>query len=212
MAKLREVGGWDPFNVTEDADLGMRFAALGYRVGMVNSVTYEEANTRLGNWIRQRSRWLKGYMQTWLVNMRHPIKFFREVKSRGLVCLHLFVGGAVLSGLAYPFMMIPFIVWVITRTSALKPFYPYPVFLIGITNLTVGIGCLVYLSMLAAAKLKHWKLVWYALTTPAYWFLHSIAAYKGLWQLATNPFYWEKTVHGLSKLTNVEIAQAASQS
>jgi cellulose synthase/poly-beta-1,6-N-acetylglucosamine synthase-like glycosyltransferase len=212
IAKLREVGGWDPFNVTEDADLGMRFAALGYRVGMVNSVTYEEANTRLGNWIRQRSRWLKGYMQTWLVNMRHPLKFFREVKSRGLVCLHLFVGGAVLSGLAYPFMMIPFIIWVITGTSALKPFYPYPVFLIGITNLTVGIGCLVYLSMLAAAKRKHWKLVWYALTTPVYWFLHSVAAYKGLWQLATNPFYWEKTVHGLSKLTTVEIAQAASQS
>jgi cellulose synthase/poly-beta-1,6-N-acetylglucosamine synthase-like glycosyltransferase len=212
IAKLREVGGWDPFNVTEDADLGMRFAALGYRVGMVNSVTYEEANTRLGNWIRQRSRWLKGYMQTWLVNMRHPLKFFREVKSRGLVCLHLFVGGAVLSGLAYPFMMIPFIIWVITRTTALEPFYPYPVFLIGLTNLTVGIGCLVYLSMLAAAKRKHWKLVCYALMTPFYWFLHSVAAYKGLWQLATNPFYWEKTVHGLSKLTNVEIAQAASQS
>ena len=212
MAKLREAGGWDPFNVTEDADLGMRFAALGYRVGMVNSVTYEEANTQLGNWIRQRSRWLKGYMQTWLVNMRHPIKFFREVRSGGLVCLHLFIGGAVLSGLAYPFMMIPFIVWVITRTGALKPFYPYPVFLIGITNLTVGIGCLVYLSMLAAAKRKHWKLVSYALTTPVYWFLHSVAAYKGLWQLVTNPFYWEKTVHGLSKLTHVEIAQAASQS
>jgi glycosyltransferase XagB len=211
MAKLREAGGWDPFNVTEDADLGMRFAALGYRVGMVNSVTYEEANTRLGNWIRQRSRWLKGYMQTWLVNMRHPIKFFREVKSAGLVCLHLFIGGAVLSGLAYPFMMIPFLVWVITRTGALKPFYPYPVFLIGITNLTVGIGCLVYLSMLAAAKRKHWKLVAYALTTPVYWFLHSVAAYKGLWQLVTNPFYWEKTVHGLSKLTHVEVAQAASQ-
>jgi cellulose synthase/poly-beta-1,6-N-acetylglucosamine synthase-like glycosyltransferase len=212
MAKLREAGGWDPFNVTEDADLGMRFAALGYRVGMVNSVTYEEANTRIGNWIRQRSRWLKGYMQTWLVNMRHPVKFFREVKSRGLVCLHLFVGGAVLSGLAYPFMMIPFIVWATTRTSALRPFYPYPVFLIGITNLTVGIGCLVYLSMLAAAKRKHWKLVCYALTTPGYWFLHSVAAYKGLWQLATKPFYWEKTVHGLSKLTRAEIAQAACQS
>ena len=67
-------------------------------------------------------------MQTWLVNMRHPIKFFREVRSGGLVCLHLFIGGAVLSGLAYPFMMIPFIVWVITRTSALKPFIRIPFF------------------------------------------------------------------------------------
>ena len=150
-------------------------------------------------------------LQTSFENMRHPIKFFREVKSAGLVCLHLFIGGAVLSGLAYPFMMIPFIIWVITGTSALKPFYPYPVFLIGITNLTVGIGCLVYLSMPAAAKRK--IIGWSPMLSPPSGLLGFAFGYgyKGLWQLATNPFYWEKTVHGLSKLTHVEVAQAASQ-
>jgi glycosyltransferase involved in cell wall biosynthesis len=100
--KLREVGAWDPFNVTEDADLGLRFAALGYHVGVVNSVTYEEANSHLGNWIRQRSRWIKGYIQTWLVNMRHPVRLYRKVGFRGFSSLHLFVGGSIVAGSPIP--------------------------------------------------------------------------------------------------------------
>ena len=40
---LRKVGGWDPFNVTEDADLGMRLARFGYRTGVIGSTTWEEA-------------------------------------------------------------------------------------------------------------------------------------------------------------------------
>ena len=63
---------WDPYNVTEDADLGLRLARHGFLTVVVNSTTFEEANSDLGNWIRQRSRWVKGYMQTWLVHMRDP--------------------------------------------------------------------------------------------------------------------------------------------
>ena len=62
VRKLKQIGGWDPFNVTEDADLGMRASAEGYKVGVIASTTYEEANSNLGNWLRQRSRWVKGYM------------------------------------------------------------------------------------------------------------------------------------------------------
>ena len=69
---LRELGAWDPFNVTEDADLGIRLHRRGYETAMIDSTTLEEANSELGNWIRQRSRWIKGYIQTWLVHMRHP--------------------------------------------------------------------------------------------------------------------------------------------
>src|SRR5664279_140422 len=118
LAKLRRVGAWDPFNVTEDADLGLRFAAMGYRVGIVNSVTYEEANSHLGNWIRQRSRWVKGYMQTWLVNMRDPIGLVRRVGVKGFLSLQFFVGGGILSGLAYPFMLIPFLLLFWRRREA----------------------------------------------------------------------------------------------
>jgi cellulose synthase/poly-beta-1,6-N-acetylglucosamine synthase-like glycosyltransferase len=212
IEKLREVGAWDPFNVTEDADLGLRFAALGYHVGVVNSVTYEEANSRVGNWIRQRSRWVKGYIQTWLVNMRHPIRLFRKVGFRGFCSLQLFVGGSIVSGLAYPFLLFPFLIWICTGTTSFHRFFPPEVLLVSVLNLAVGNSCLIYVSMLAVAKRKHYELLPYAITTPIYWLLQSIASYKALWQLITKPFYWEKTVHGISKFTNSEILRANANS
>jgi glycosyltransferase XagB len=210
LEKLRKVGAWDPFNVTEDADLGMRFAGKGYRVGVVNSVTYEEANTAVGNWIRQRSRWIKGYMQTWLVNMRHPLRLLKTVGWPGFLSFQLFIGGTIVSGIVYPFLVIPFAVWLVTRTTTLHPFFPPEVLLFSMGNLLIGNSCLIYLSMLAVAKRKHHELLPYALTVPGYWLLQSVAAYKALWQLVKNPFYWEKTAHGISKFTSAEVAQAAS--
>ena len=76
---LDKIGAWDPFNVTEDADLGLRIAASGYHTAVVDSVTFEEANSDPINWIRQRSRWYKGYLQTWLVHMRRPLQLLRTI-------------------------------------------------------------------------------------------------------------------------------------
>jgi glycosyltransferase XagB len=210
LEKLREVGAWDPFNVTEDADLGLRFASLGYHVGVVNSVTYEEANSQLGNWLRQRSRWIKGYIQTWLVNMRHPVTLYERVGFKGFCSLQLFVGGSIVSTLAYPFMVVPFLIWVFSHTIYLNQFFPRPVLMVSTLNLIVGNSCLIYLSMLAVAKRQNYKLLPYALTVPGYWLIQSIAAYKGLWQLITRPFYWEKTVHGISKFTRRELIRASA--
>lgn len=210
LQKLREAGAWDPFNVTEDADLGLRFAAMGYHVGVVNSVTLEEANSAVANWIRQRSRWIKGYIQTWLVNMRHPIKLWKKVGWRGFCSFQLLVGGTILSGLIFPWLVIPFVVWMLTRTTLMGPFFPAPILAISSFNLIIGNSCLVYLSMLAVAKRKHRTLLPYALTVPGYWALQSVAAYKGLWQLVENPFFWEKTEHGISKFTQAEVARALS--
>ncbi len=152
LEKLRAVGVWDPFNVTEDADLGLRFAAMGYRVGVFNSVTYEEANSQLGNWIRQRSRWIKGHLQTWLVNMRDPVDLYRRVGFRGFCSLQLFIGGGILSALAYPFLVLPFLIWIFTRTTALAAFFPPEVRIVTFLNLVAGNSFLIYTSMLAAAK------------------------------------------------------------
>jgi len=210
LAKLRQVGAWDPFNVTEDADLGLRFAAMGYHVGVVNSVTYEEANAHLGNWIRQRSRWLKGYIQTWLVNMRHPVNLFRSVGWKSFFSFQLFVGGCILSGLIYPFLVFPFVVWLLAGKNMMQALFPAPVLMISMANLIIGNSCLIYISMLAVAKRRHAALLPYALTVPGYWALQSVAAYKGLWQLITNPFYWEKTAHGISKYTKAELIHSAA--
>ena len=208
--KLRAVGGWDPFNVTEDADLGLRFAAMGYHVGVINAITYEEANSHLGNWIRQRSRWIKGYIQTWLVNMRHPITLFHRVGVRGFCSLQLFIGGSIISALAYPFLLIPFLLWVFTGTHVFHEFFPPGVLLVSLLNLVLANSCLVYVSMLAVAKRRNYWLLPHVFTVPAYWALQSIAAYKGLFQLVACPFYWEKTIHGISKFTKSEIMLAES--
>ena len=82
---LKEAGAWDPYNVTEDADLGMRFALLGLRTGIIRSTTEEEANCELNNWLRQRSRWIKGWIQTYFVRMRRPLALYRALGLRGFV-------------------------------------------------------------------------------------------------------------------------------
>ena len=91
-AVLRELSGWDEFNVAEDADLGIRLARAGYRTRMLDSNTYEEANTKLWNWIRQRSRWIKGWVQTWLVHNRHPWRLWRDLGARRAAQLQLTLG------------------------------------------------------------------------------------------------------------------------
>ena len=99
---LRELHAWDPFNVTEDADLGIRLTQKGYRVGVVDSTTFEEASREAGNWIRQRSRWIKGYMQTFLVHTRRPLHLIRTTGLLGFLGFVFFIGGTVLSGLLNP--------------------------------------------------------------------------------------------------------------
>ncbi|MHC4914060.1 MAG: glycosyltransferase family 2 protein [Planctomycetota bacterium] len=92
-AALRELGGWDPFNVTEDCDLGVRLERAGYRTKILESTTWEEANSRLGNWIRQRSRWVKGYIQTHLVHTRSRFRTLRGLGVKNYVSFLLTVGG-----------------------------------------------------------------------------------------------------------------------
>lgn len=201
---LRNVQAWDPYNVTEDADLGVRLTQLDWRVGVVNSTTFEEANVSVTNWIRQRSRWLKGYMQTYLVHMRNPIKFYRMTGGTGFWGFQFFVGGTVLTPLLVPFTLIPYVVWLCTRTTMFDDLFPPFVMYTNLFTLLIGNGFFIYLTLLASFKRRYYRLAPYALTVPAYWLLQTIAAFKGLWQLISKPFYWEKTTHGISKQTKIE--------
>ncbi|AOV17455.1 glycosyl transferase [Acidihalobacter aeolianus] len=201
--RLRELAGWDPFNVTEDADLGIRATALGYRVGIVNSTTMEEANNHIPNWIRQRSRWIKGYMQTALVHGRHPLRLLRSVGLKQALGFALLIGGTPVAFLAYLPTVVLYFIWLATDTHALDAYFPSWVLYVGLFNLLVGNAFGIYLSMLAVFKRRLYGLLIFSLTNPFYWLLHSVAAYKGLWQLMTRPFYWEKTHHGLSKSKSV---------
>jgi len=199
---LRAIHGWDPFNVTEDADLGIRLSRVGKRVRTLDSTTYEEATNATGNWLRQRTRWLKGYMQTWLVHMRDPGQLLRNAGPAGFLGFQLFVGGTVLSALLNP------ILWLIFFLSLFVD-VPYLGFLGG-THLLSGCGLLfgnvlfAYLAMLGPHRRGWLDLSPYALTVPIYWLLISAAGYRAVWQLVRNPWHWEKTPHGVTRMHDME--------
>jgi cellulose synthase/poly-beta-1,6-N-acetylglucosamine synthase-like glycosyltransferase len=206
VARLRKLGAWDPFNVTEDADLGIRATVENFRVGVIRSTTYEEANRELGNWIRQRSRWIKGYMQTWLVHNRRPASLLRAIGLRRWLSYQFFIGGTCLTFLANP------VVWLVCALSLLFPAWMGPFKAGWIRDLAFatfvsGNGLAIVQSAIGAYRRRLTHLLPYALLTPFYWCLHSIAAYVALWQLFTKPFYWEKTTHGL---TSVEVPGMAT--
>jgi cellulose synthase/poly-beta-1,6-N-acetylglucosamine synthase-like glycosyltransferase len=202
MENLLELGAWDPFNVTEDADLGVRAYAKGYKVAIINSTTYEEANNEPFNWIRQRSRWIKGYMQTYLVHMRNPVKLWRKIGWKGFIGFNFFVGATPVTFLVYPILLFIFLAYVVFNLAAIKTLFPDWVLFISIFNLMVGNILMIYVNMMAVFKRRFYELILFAIANPIYWLMHSAAAYMGLYQLIVKPFYWEKTTHGLSKINS----------
>lgn len=198
---LRAIHGWDPFNVTEDADLGIRLARLGFRVRTLDSTTYEEATNTFGNWLRQRTRWIKGYMQTWLVHMRAPRELLQSAGWGGFFGFQLFVGGSVLSALVNPVLWLIFIVSLFVRIPIPGPLTTIagPV---SISALIVGNALFTYLAMMGSYRRGWLDLSPYGLSVPLYWLLISCAAYRALWQLVRKPWFWEKTEHGLSRMSS----------
>lgn len=201
---LRQIGGWDPFNVTEDCDLGVRLGRAGFRVAMLDSTTWEEAVPRVRPWIRQRSRWVKGYMQTYLVHMRHPVRLWRELGFRGMLDFQVLVGGSSLLLLLNPVM------WVLTAAYAalkgtsgghfIETLFPAMVYYPALLSLVGWNFVLFYSNTYVAVRHNFLELTRYTLLTPLYWIIMSFGAWTGLISLIRNPFYWAKTEHGVSSL------------
>jgi cellulose synthase/poly-beta-1,6-N-acetylglucosamine synthase-like glycosyltransferase len=196
---LIEIGAWDPFNVTEDADLGMRLFKAGYRTATLNSTTYEEANSQAYNWIRQRSRWIKGYIQTWLVHMRHPLKLLKEIGLRPFLSFQLIVGGTFFATIANPIYWVLTSLWFLIEFEFIRAIYPGVIFHVGAISLYLGNFAFTYMNLAGALNRQYYDLVRYALFSPLYWGLMSIGAWRGFLQLITKPHFWEKTVHNLFK-------------
>jgi cellulose synthase/poly-beta-1,6-N-acetylglucosamine synthase-like glycosyltransferase len=195
--ELRELGAWDPYNVTEDADLGIRLARSGYRVGVLDSVTLEEANSDFINWIKQRSRWYKGYLMTWLVHLRSPRATVRQLGWRGILCLNLFVGGTPLAALLNAVLWATTILWFLDRPPIMEEIFVPPFYYLGVICLVFGNATVIYLNVLSARTMDRPDLLGTALLSPGYWAMMSLAGAKAAWQLVFKPSYWEKTTHGL---------------
>ncbi len=183
---LEAVGAWDAWNVTEDADLGLRFARFGYRVSIFASKTLEDAPVRFLDWYRQRSRWIKGFIQTWLVVMRHPKQVISEIGIARFFALQLNLGGAILAPLLHgPVFVLVILSWV-SDGLAISAFAE-GLFVAGILIIVAG-------DILAPGKWSLSRLEAIA-TRPLYWPLHSLAAFKALIELAYRPQFWAKTPH-----------------
>jgi cellulose synthase/poly-beta-1,6-N-acetylglucosamine synthase-like glycosyltransferase len=196
---LARVGGWDPYNVTEDADLGIRLHRAGYRTRVIESETLEEANSDVINWVKQRSRWYKGYFQTWLVHMRHPIQLLREVGLAGFIGFNLFVGGTPLLSLLNPVFWAMAAIWFIASPPFIAALFPSWLYYAATVSLVAGNATFFYTSLVSARLTGRPTLVLAGLLVPVYWVLMSVAAVKALVQLASSPSFWEKTVHGLDR-------------
>ncbi len=192
---LEKLGAWDAHNVTEDADLGFRLARLGYRCAFLPTTTREEANCRPVPWIRQRSRWLKGYGMTWITHMQNPLALWRDLGAVRFLAFHVLLLGT-LTG----FLLAPVIWSLWFMFFGLAPAY---VFLLpGTVWMVLGWAfvaseiVLMATGVFALSGRDHRHLWPWLLTMIAYWPLATLAAYKALYELLIVPFYWDKTRHG----------------
>lgn len=199
-AILKKIDAWDPYNVAEDADVGIRLERLGYKTRVIASTTYEEANCQLINWLKQRTRWIKGYMQTYIVHMRQPFKLLKAIGLRGFLGFQLFVGGTVLSNLCYVLLWVLFGISLFLTTEQNLYFFPQHFLTIAHFNLVAGTIGVIFLNFLGILQRKKYSLSLISITAPLYWLLISIASYRALYQLFFNPSYWDKTEHGISRM------------
>lgn len=197
---LVAIGGWDAWNVTEDADLAFRIARAGYRVAELDSPTLEEAPARLGLWMRQRSRWLKGYMQTVVTHSRAPIRLARQAGLGDAAVLMALSLGTVVSALGYPFFLAG-------TAAVLLGGHPDGALTMAdalLDVLTTGLFCLGLIAMILPAVLGAGRRnaggLWQVVPVlPIYYLLVSAAAWRAVFELIVAPFHWNKTEHGLAR-------------
>ncbi|MEQ1951798.1 glycosyltransferase family 2 protein [Mesorhizobium yinganensis] len=196
VAALDEVGGWDPYNVTEDADLGLRLVRFGYRTETISLPTLEDAPERLSIWLPQRTRWFKGWCQTWLVHMRDPAALLRDVGARSFFLVQILYAGLVISALLHP-LLIAFGFYLGLQIALGQPAFGWKVTLLVIDVLNIVCGYLSFFllgwySLRKRDRKEFWRVVTF---TPLYWMMMSLAAWRSLLHLWRRPHHWEKTPH-----------------
>lgn len=194
---LEKLGRWDAQNVTEDANLGLRLHRLGYRCLWSNATTYEEANFRVVPWVRQRSRWLKGFLLTWMIHMRHPVQLFKQLGFTGFLVFQVQMLGTVSSFAAVP-IVLP--MWLFSFDLGL-PMNDLVSPVLFNTLLVCFVLTEIFLLVLGAVAVKArggGSLYAFVPTMLVYWPIGALAAYKAIWELFMHPTYWDKTEHGIN--------------
>jgi cellulose synthase/poly-beta-1,6-N-acetylglucosamine synthase-like glycosyltransferase len=196
-ADLLALGGWDAFNVTEDADLGVRLARRRRRCRTLHNETAEEAPLSIRAWMAQRTRWMKGWMQTFVVHNRRAGQLLADTGWYRFLFFELFVGGMITASLLHTI----FLATVLARLALGAGFtLRDPWDLLCLAILVVGYGGSLALALVGLVRRRQWGLLGYQLLLPFYWVLHSAAAVRAAYELLTRPYYWGKTEHGRTRL------------
>ncbi|WP_254691784.1 glycosyltransferase family 2 protein [Shinella daejeonensis] len=194
---LRAVGGWDPHNVTEDADLGLRLYRHGYRCGTITRPTYEDAPPDAPAWIGQRTRWFKGWLQTWLVLTRSPARLVREMGLWQALVAQVLIGGLILSAFFHPLVVVylALVVWLMQRSMENANLLTSLLFAVDLTNILGSYAIFILLGRTAMSPAERAAVGHRWIYTPAYWLLMSYASWRALQELPVKPFFWNKTHH-----------------
>ena len=202
-ATLRQAGAFDAHNVARDSGLGVRLARMGFRTALVPVMTREEATCRLKDWMAQRVRWIKGALQTAIVNMRSPVKMWRELGGRNFLLTQTITLGAVIVALLHPF----FFAWAVTAAILVLLEMPAPeplwLFLLSLYGLIAQLAYVAAMASTIRATLflgRNVSWVTTILTAPAYWLMISAAAWLAVLQYFTAARHWAKTPHGVSRI------------
>lgn len=195
-AALERLGGWDAHNVTEDADLGIRLARHGYRTEIIDTVTEEEANCRALPWVKQRSRWLKGYMMTYAVHMRDPRLLWRQLGPRKFAGFQVLFLGTLSQFLLAPVLW-SFWLLALGLPHLLNGVLPDRLHLALLALFIATEAANIVIGVLALRKTRHRLSPFWVPTLHFYFPLGAFASYKAAWEMVTKPFYWDKTTHGL---------------
>lgn len=201
---LRELLAWDPYNVTEDADIGVRLAASGYKTDLLDSHTYEEAPLSIVSWLKQRSRWIKGHIQTYIVHTRPDSALYNNVGFIGAMGFLFFLGAPCFVFISMPLVIFASFIMFMEVAALPDWFLSFAIF-----NLLTGAVLHILFAVAVVNKFRWKNMMSYCIAFPLYWILHSIASFRAFWQLFVRPHYWEKTEHGL---TTVNLPVVSHQS
>jgi cellulose synthase/poly-beta-1,6-N-acetylglucosamine synthase-like glycosyltransferase len=200
IAALRRLHGWDAWNVTEDADMGVRLARMGYEVATLDAPTYEEAPARPGAWLAQRRRWMKGWMQTLIVHLRHPLRLVRELGLMRAMALTTMLAGGVLGPLVGP-LYVALFVHDGFRGALFSPVTPWDALTSALWCAIAATGAVALLVpiFIGARRRGLTRLLSLLPLLPIYQALLGLAAAMALADLFRRPHHWAKTTHGLAR-------------
>lgn len=199
-AALKRIGGWDAFNVTEDADLGLRLARLRIPTSTITARTYEEAPVSASAWFRQRTRWMKGWMQTFMVHNRRPLRLLRDLGPTNFLAFEIYVSGMIFTSPLHTLYMLAVLVNLVLGRPAVSE--PDIWSFLEMFTLVAGYLSAVGVSIIGLTRLGRARLLVYQLLLPVYWGMMGLASFRAAFELVARPYHWSKTSHGISLMSH----------